>query len=37
LFDRAMARGRPGLARKIATWVLRQGDHRYIRRAMKDL
>lgn len=37
LFERAVARGRPGLARRVGSWVLRRGDNRYIRLAMKDL
>lgn len=37
LFQRAIARGRPGLARKTGRWVLAQGSHPAIRRAMKEL
>ncbi len=37
LFDRAVARGRPDLARRIGRWVLTRGDHRYIRRALRGL
>jgi hypothetical protein len=37
LFERALARGRPGLARKVGAWVLRRGDNRAIRAAMRDL
>jgi hypothetical protein len=37
LFRRALDRGRPGLARKVGDWVLRQGEHPLIRRAMAEL
>jgi hypothetical protein len=37
LFKRALARGRPGLARKLGQWVLTQGDNRYIRKGMIGL
>jgi hypothetical protein len=37
LFQRAVARGRKGLARRVGAWVLAQGDHRAIRLAMKTL
>ncbi len=37
LFRKALWRKRPGLARKIADWVLRRGDNRAIRLALKDL
>jgi hypothetical protein len=37
LFKRALKRGRPDLARRLARWVLTRGDNRYIRKAMADL
>ena len=37
LFERAVARGRPGLARRVGDWVLKRGENRYIRLAMADL
>lgn len=37
LFQRALDRGRPGLARRVGRWVLRNGGHPAIRRAMRDL
>jgi hypothetical protein len=37
LFKRAMARGRPGLARKLGRWVLTRGDNRFIRKEMMGL
>ena len=37
LFKRALARGRPGLARKLGRWVLTRGNNRYIRREMMSL
>ncbi|PZQ99973.1 MAG: hypothetical protein DI533_04930 [Cereibacter sphaeroides] len=37
LFKRAVARGRPALARKLARWVLVRGDNRYIRKALAKL
>jgi hypothetical protein len=37
LFERAVARGRPGLARRVGRWVLARGENRYIRLAMADL
>ncbi len=37
LFERAVARGRPDLARRVGRWVLARGDNRYIRLAMADL
>ncbi|WP_291337330.1 hypothetical protein [Albidovulum sp.] len=37
LFERAVARGRPDLARRVADWVLKRGENRYIRLALKDL
>jgi hypothetical protein len=37
LFKRALARGRPGLARKLGRWVLTRGDNRYIRKGMLAL
>lgn len=37
LFERAVARGRPDLARRVGDWVLARGENRYIRLAMKDL
>ncbi len=37
LFKRALARGRPGLARRLGTHVLAQGEHRWIAKAMRGL
>ncbi len=37
LFKRALARGRPGLARKLGRFVLTRGDNRYIRKALMAL
>ncbi len=37
LFERAVARGRPDLARRVGRWVLARGENRYIRLAMADL
>ncbi|HQU67246.1 MAG TPA: hypothetical protein PLI43_03510 [Albidovulum sp.] len=37
LFQRALDRGRPGLARRVGRWVLKNGGHPAIRRAMRDL
>jgi hypothetical protein len=37
LFKRALARGRPGLARKLGRWVLTRGDNRFIRKGMVGL
>ncbi len=37
LFQRALDRGRPGLARKVGVWVLKHGDNRAIRQAMAGL
>lgn len=37
LFKRALARGRPDLARKLGRWVLTRGDDRFIRRGMLGL
>jgi hypothetical protein len=37
LFRKAVARGRPDLARRIGRWVLARGENRQIRRAMRDL
>jgi len=37
LFKRALARGRPGLARKLGRWVLTRGDNRFIRKEMMGL
>jgi hypothetical protein len=37
LFKRALARGRPALARKLGRWVLTRGDNRYIRKGMLAL
>ncbi|MGL5009958.1 MAG: hypothetical protein ACRC6I_08750, partial [Paracoccaceae bacterium] len=37
LFKRAIAKGRTGLARKLARWVLTRGDNRYIRKGMQGL
>src|SRR5690606_17073895 len=34
LFQRALRRGRPDLARRVARWVLTQGDNRFIRLAL---
>ncbi|MGB2893588.1 MAG: hypothetical protein WBC03_11650, partial [Albidovulum sp.] len=36
LFERAVARARPDLARRVGDWVLKRGENRYIRLAMKD-
>jgi hypothetical protein len=37
LFQRALARSRPGLARKVGRWVLKRGDNSFIRQAMASL
>lgn len=37
LFQRALDRGRPGLARRVGRWVLKNGSHPAIRRAMRSL
>jgi hypothetical protein len=37
LFQRALARQRQGLARKVGRWVLKRGDHPFIRQAMATL
>lgn len=37
LFQQALARGRPDLARRVAIWVLARGKHRFIRQAMEKL
>jgi hypothetical protein len=37
LFKRAVARGRPDLARRVGQWVLARGDNRAIRLGMADL
>lgn len=37
LFNRAIARGRPDLARRVAAWVLARGPHRAIRRGLAKL
>lgn len=37
LFDRALAMGRPALARRVGRWVLTRGDNRHIRREMLAL
>lgn len=37
LFQRAVERGHPALARRLGRWVLSQGDHRFIREAMARL
>ncbi|MFZ1661506.1 MAG: hypothetical protein WAT77_06065 [Paracoccaceae bacterium] len=37
LFQRALARSRPGLARKVGHWVLKRGDNSFIRQAMASL
>lgn len=37
LFKRAVARGRPDLARRVGHWVLARGDNRAIRLGMADL
>lgn len=37
LFKRALAKGRTGLARKLARWVLTRGDNRYIRKGLREL
>ncbi len=37
LFKRALAKGHPGLARKLGRWVLTRGTNRYIRQAMETL
>lgn len=37
LFQRALDRGRPGLARRVGRWVLKRGNHPAIRRAMRAL
>ncbi|MFZ5709066.1 MAG: hypothetical protein ACOY4T_05155 [Pseudomonadota bacterium] len=37
LFQRAVARGRPALARRVGRWVLARGDNRAIRAAMREL
>lgn len=37
LFRRALARSRPGLARKVGRWVLKRGDNSFIRQGMVSL
>jgi hypothetical protein len=37
LFQRALAKGRPGLARRVGRWVLARNDNRFIRLAMTGL
>jgi hypothetical protein len=37
LFKRALAKGHPDLARRLARWVLTRGDNRYIRKALAAL
>ena len=37
LFQRAIERNRPGLARRVGNWVLKRGDNRLIRQAMTNL
>jgi hypothetical protein len=37
LFRRALARGRPGLARRVGNWVLARGENRAIAKAMRSL
>ncbi len=37
LFQRALAKGRTGLARRVGRWVLARNDNRFIRAAMKHL
>lgn len=37
LFQRALQRGRPELARRVAAWVLARGRHRFIRQAIDKL
>jgi hypothetical protein len=37
LFDRAVARGRPDLARRLGRWVLTRGDNRAIRKGLTKL
>jgi hypothetical protein len=37
LFKRALARGRPGLAKRLGRWVLTRGDNRFIRKEMMGL
>jgi hypothetical protein len=37
LFEKALRRGRKGLARRVADWVLARGEHRAIRAALRGL
>ena len=37
LFKKALDRGRPDLARRVARWVLTRGSNRYIRKSMAEL
>lgn len=37
LFQRALQRGRPDLARRVAVWVLARGRHRFLRQALEKL
>jgi hypothetical protein len=37
LFKRAVAKGHPGLARRLARWVLTRGENRYIRKELAAL
>ena len=37
LFQRALDRNRPGLARRVGKWVLKRGDNRFIRQALAKL
>lgn len=37
LLNRAIARGRPGLARKVGNWVLSRGENHAIRKALDEL
>ncbi len=37
LFQRALDRNRPGLAKRVGAWVLKRGDNRFIRLAMAKL
>jgi hypothetical protein len=37
LFQKAVARGRKGLARRVAAWVLARGENRAIRAALRGL
>ena len=37
LFEAALGRGRPGLARRVAKWVLAQGPNATLARALREL